>query len=429
MKPTMVEIVQQDQRNKPSCSPKSHSPSGLKAQVAVLAAEPASSGAGSNPPNLYGYTSDLIHEPGDWKDSRRIIFATTQHKTTPHKPDVPDVAVAMALAVHLNATLDLRRAAAQLGPGEDVLCQSRLLGRTGHFATEPRRCSPELGSDEVVLCRSRLVGPRGHVTRPLPCSAEEHFTVVPLPRYLQADPGLADTLRDHGRKVKEAYVIGGPDAISNSLRDQLKAAIVPLDRLTLWQKIRDIIEQVLAIVVPIALLLLGLKTANNFLEAQGKQPLTWSTLPRALLRVVGKSQDDGPPESPEDDDPPSSLPKFARVRLKSPPRWIVGSSPDQDPSAWPRAHVAAVRLTSLVKADPNTGFVRLGSDGQPIWQKEELIVPWSEVQFLELTDDLEPWRGPGPPDGKQPGTLLYDLIQEFVTTYSSSSPKRSRRPG
>lgn len=88
-----------------------------------------------------------------------------------------------------------------------------------------------------------------------------------------------------------------------------------------------------------------------------------------------------------------------------------------------------MRLTSLVEADPSTGFVRLGSDGRLIPQKEELIVPWSEVQFLELADDWEPWRGPGPTDGKQPGTLLYDLIQEVVTTYSSSSAKRSRRPG
>jgi hypothetical protein len=411
MEPTVVEIVQEDQWNETSCQQGPRSSHSLKAKV--LAAEPPSSGAGPNPPSLDDYVSDLIQEPSDWKYSRprRIIFATTQHNTTEHtttqhKLDVPDVAVAIALAVHLNATLDLRRASAEQGRGKVALCQSRPFGR---------------------------IGLRGHlVTRPTPCSAE-HFTVVRLPRYLQADPGLADALRDYGRKVKEAYVIGGPDAISNSLRDQLKAAIVPLDRLTLWQTIRDIVERVLVVVVPIALVLLSAKTVSDFLEAQGKGPLTWPTLREALLPkkpppTGGESQDDRPSYPPKDDRS-SSLPKFARVRLKSPPRWIIGSSPDQDPSAWPRAQVAAVRLTSLVKADPNTGFVRLGSDEQPILQKEELIVPWSEVQFLELADDLEPWRGPGPTDGKQPGTLLYDLIQEFVTTYSSSSAKRSRRPG
>lgn len=368
MEPAAVKMIPDD-LDTASCRWRSRSPPREEARVSVVATDfPDLSG-------LNSYVSDLW-EPSRWPGSERLIFATAQHQ-----PDLPDVAVAIALAAHLNAAPDLK--------GADI---------------------------------------------------KERFTVVMLPRYLQADQRLAAALNERGGKVKEAYVIGEYDAVSNSLRELLKAMIVPLDTAKLLQAIREIIVNLLAVLVPVAVVLLAAKSANDFLESQGYGRWQWTKLPQLLwhaltppqARTISTTTSETTDTTQKET---GSLRKYARVRLKSPPRWVVGSWPDRHPSAWPAAQVEALHLTGIVEADPDTGVVGLQSKGQPIMRSEEVIVPWSEVQFLEFADDPAVWKKkttkaqpPGPTTNDRLGAFLHDLIQEFATAYWSSHARRSHRP-
>jgi hypothetical protein len=286
-----------------------------------------------------------VVQPQDWKGSTRLIFATAQHA-----PDLPDVAVAVALAAHLNSAPDLRTA-------------------------------PD----------------------------DERFTVIVLPRYLQAEQDLAEVLRKHGTRVNEALLIGGSDAISDSLREVLKTTIVPLDSQKRWLAVREIIEKVGAFAVPVLILLIAAKKSGDLLEKKGHDREDWGKLPGVIWSSVrhwvssrrrqhgpshglsDESRDSDGRES-RDSDGRSDLvrPGVVRMHLKSPPRWVggiwTGRSGGRDSPLSLATQDDAVHFAQAVDCDPETGAIRIGADGNPVLRSDGLVVPWSEVQYLEYIE-------------------------------------------
>lgn len=97
----------------------------------------------------------------------RLILATQD------KPDLPDAAVAIALAAHLN----------------------------------------------------RIYGKKDD---------SQKATVIMVPRYLEANPELEERLRKRSWRVREALVVGGSDVMTADLRSHLRGVLTPRDPKNSW---------------------------------------------------------------------------------------------------------------------------------------------------------------------------------------------------
>jgi Family of unknown function (DUF6338) len=164
----------------------------------------------------------------------------------------------------------------------------------------------------------------------------------------------------------------------------------------------------LAILAPLAYYLYATRVQNRYLE-QGKSLSWWFWLgalayvvvPYAIGRFLGIGAKAGWPWLRRLIGP-QPVPRawdyaflagrngWIRLRLKDPPKWIVGAwatlEDGRESFASPFPQPEALFLIRTVECDPNTGEFLYGPDNQVILRPEALLVRWEEVQYLEFID-------------------------------------------
>jgi hypothetical protein len=164
----------------------------------------------------------------------------------------------------------------------------------------------------------------------------------------------------------------------------------------------------LAILSPLAYYLYATKVRNRYL-AEGR-PLSWwfwlgalayVLIPYAMGRLLGTGAKDGWPWLRALVGP-QPVPRawdyaflddrtgWIRLRLKDPPRWVIGAwgkLPDgRESFASPFPQPQELYLVRTVRCNPDTGDFLYEAGGEPIWLSEGFLVRWDEVQYLEFID-------------------------------------------
>jgi hypothetical protein len=162
----------------------------------------------------------------------------------------------------------------------------------------------------------------------------------------------------------------------------------------------------LAALAPLMYYLYATRVQNRYLE-QGK-PLSWwlwlgalayVVIPYGIGRLLGFGAKAGwpwlraivgPQPTPRAWDYVflAGRTGWIRLRLKDPPRWVIGAWAKQPDgresfaSLFPQPQ--DLFLVQTVECDPDTGDFVYGSDDQVIPRPEALLVRWDEVQYLEF---------------------------------------------
>jgi hypothetical protein len=230
--------------------------------------------------------------------------------------------------------------------------------------------------------------------------------VVVLPRYLQLSPELQNFLRNCGSTVHEAFIVGGPAAVSDDLRDLLKVIVIPSDIEKRLAALKDLLSLAGQLLVPI-IVILGIimaKKRYDTLKEQRPGLSIFSALvqlpkfiiqrrnprrPAGLQQVTTSSEADSLPD-PLQSTLRQAIPEgtgaYLRLCLKSPPTWIAGAWASLDDQRKSFANDSFIYLVRTVECDPSTGEFRFDTNGSVILRERALLIPLKDVALVEVID-------------------------------------------
>lgn len=273
-----------------------------------------------------------------WDPPRRILHCLPERLVlaTQDKPDLPDAAVAIALAAHLNRVSNLKK-----------------------------------GSEKAA--------------------------VVMVPRYLEANRELEEKLRKRSRRVKEALVVGGSDVMTADLRSHLRGVVTARDPKNSWEAAQGTVGQAseLALALAVIFSIAAVAERREGLWQAVRDPgqtmgHAWQAIrhPRQPIRRLfsPEERNEGKPQDPWIQLFNRPLPICVRVNLRN-QREIFGLY-GEDSIAVPGSRDLYLQRQLIAYSDEAN---RLRPEAQGIWLSGSEIVT---LEFLDATDHGHYWLLP-----------------------------------
>jgi hypothetical protein len=318
------------QKRADSCKGQSTSLQGKPPPISMITfGTPSPLGDISHSELLKEYDVRLMRQSGkECALPETTIFATVQHD-----PDLPDVAVAIALASHLARNQDF--------------------GHVGIIVL-PRYLQIESDLQELVReCGSTVT---------------EAFII-----------GGTDAVSGDLRDLLKVTVV------PSNIEKQVAA---------LKDTAAQVGQIVLAVALIFGILYGGKKGYNIVKEEKARSGgrLSWLQLPRLLWkrarqRGVMKVSSRDSLEMAIRRAIPDNRGGYIRLHLKSPPRWIAGIWASVEDKRKSFASTSFIYLFATIQCNPDTGEILLTHDGKVMRLRQAALIPMEEIQLIEVIAD------------------------------------------
>jgi hypothetical protein len=168
---------------------------------------------------------------------------------------------------------------------EEVCLPERLV-----FATQDKRDLPDMAV--AIALAAHLDGGinRGE--------ADRRTAVVAIPRRLEANAALEELLRKRSSRVREALLVGGSDVMTADLQTHLRATITPPNPKGKWEAVLAGVDRTLEAVLPITIIL-GLLAAAKSTTNKGRRLIESGTVGRIWNRLRGRKTEPSEPVPPK----------------------------------------------------------------------------------------------------------------------------------
>jgi hypothetical protein len=162
------------------------------------------------------------------------------------------------------------------------------------FATQDKRDLPDMAVAIALAAHlDSVINPR---------EADRRTAVVAIPRRLEANSALEELLRKRSSRVKDALLVGGSDVMTADLRTHLRATISPPNPKGRWEAVLAGVDKALEVVLPLTIIL-GLLAAAKSATNNGRRLIESGTLGRMFNTQPGRKREQagpGPPNAPEE---------------------------------------------------------------------------------------------------------------------------------